>query len=213
MLPTLLLCSAAAVRPPPLLQRLPPEAVELTGAFGGALLLRSAVLDARHVPTDSMTPTLEPGDFLLLDKVTLRMRAPERGDVVVFRPPPALASRLEGEQFASLGDLSGVSFVKRVVAVAGDTVAVRRGRLVLNGREQREAYVRERIGYRMRRVTVPPGHVFVMGDNRNNSCDSHVWGCLGEGWLLGVARCTYWPPRRACRSAAYARGGAAVKSK
>ncbi len=178
--------------------RLPPEALELTGSLATALAVKAVALDARYVPSESMVPTLEVGDYFLLDKLSLRFRDPKRGDVVCFRPPPQM--RLKGTGL----DGGSVCFVKRVVGVPGDRVCVRHGRLHVNGVAQREPYVGSRASYSMRATTVPSGHVFVLGDNRDASYDSHVWGALATDRLLGLALCTYWPLRRACGRAAYA---------
>jgi signal peptidase I len=183
---------------PPMARRLSGGALELGISFGGALLLRDHVLDARYIPSESMTPTFEVGDLLLLDKLSLRGRPAERGDVVCFHPPPSLVALLP-----ELGR-GQLCCIKRVVAIAGDKVCVRRGRLFVNGRTPCEPYLAaERIGYRLRATRVPEGHVFVLGDNRNASYDSHVWGCLPVELLIGRPLCTYWPPRRARRRRAY----------
>lgn len=187
----LLVAGGAAEARVKFVQQLAGGASEAGAALGGAFLLQRFVLDARYIPSESMLPTYAVGDLLMLDKVCLRLRAPERGDVVCFRPPPAL---VEAMPTLVRGD---VCCIKRVVAVAGDEVSVRRGRLHVNGRTQDEPYVAERrIRYRMARQRVPPGHVFVLGDNRNWSYDSHCWGSLPQNLLLGVPLCTYWPPRR-----------------
>ena len=164
---------------------------EVAASLGGALLLKAYVLDARYIPTESMVPTFKVGDLLLLDKVSYRLRPPVRGDVVCFLPPPALLKLVP-----QLGG-SNLCCIKRVVAVAGDEVRVRRGRLVVNGRVQAEPYVAQsHMADRMAPVRVPSGHYFVMGDNRELSLDSRIWGCVPQELLLGVPLCTYWPPKR-----------------
>ena len=174
--------------------------IELGSIFGGAFALREYVADARHIPSTSMCPTLKVGDLLILDKVSIRLRRPERGDVVCFRPPPALVKLLPDVSTGS----TGVCAIKRIVALPGDKVSVLRGRLFVNGQAVEEPYLAEpRMGYRMRRLAVPAGHVFVLGDNRNDSYDSHVWGCLPSDLLLGRPLCTYWPPSRWCGRRAY----------
>ena len=172
--------------------------VDVGVSLGGALLLREHVLDARYIPSESMAPTFEVGDLLLLDKVSLRRRPPARGDVVCFIPPAAMIKRLP-----ELAKIRNVCMIKRVVALAGDDVCVRHGRLTVNGRVQHEPYVARRSSYAMSSRRVPKGHVFVLGDNRDESCDSHVWGPLEQKLLIGIPLCTYWPPRRIRRRRAY----------
>ena len=180
-------------------QRATGAAVELGTTIGGAVLLRETVMDARWIPTESMLPTFEVGDLLLLDKVSLRLRPPARGDVVCFQPPPALR-KLVPDLNRGRRD---VCCIKRVVAVEGDEVRVSGGRLLVNGAAPAEPYVASRIKYSMRSRRVPAGHVFVLGDNRNDSYDSHVWGALPVELLIGLPLATYWPPKRVRRRRAY----------
>ena len=194
----LIIQSALAANLPPmppqvrtLLRRCTGAALELGTSLSGAFLLREFVMDARYIPSESMVPTFLVGDLLLLDKLTLRTRSPSRGDVVCFTPPAALI-----ELLPELGSISNVCMIKRVVAVSGDEVRVRNGRLCINGRTQPEPYVRERMRYNLGSLRVPDGHVFVLGDNRNESCDSHVWGSLEKSLVIGIPLCTYWPPKR-----------------
>ena len=169
------------------------EATELAVSVAGAIGLRTFVLDSRYVPSASMEPTLLVGDMLLLEKVSFRFSRPARGEVVCFRPPPALAE----------GTPQGACYIKRVVAVGGDVVRVRDGELLVNGRSPPESRVPVRVGYRLAPTRVPEGHVFVLGDNRNHSYDSHVWGALKCDLLIGRPLCRYWPPRRARGRAAF----------
>ena len=86
--------------------------------------------------------------------------------------------------------------IKRVVAVAGDTVEVRERRLFVNGQPMTEPYTNEPPAYTLEKLTVPPDSVFVLGDNRNQSFDSHYWGFLPVKNIIGHATFTYWPPNR-----------------
>ena len=174
---------------------------EIAVTLGASWLLREHVLDARYIPSESMVPTFVIGDLLLLDKVSLRMRPPERGEVVCFTPPASLIA-----QQPSLGR-SDLCMIKRVVAVAGDVVRVRRGRLIVNGRRVSEPYVASRMDYRMGRRIIPAGHVFVLGDNRNESYDSHVWGALDQSHLIGRPFVRYWPPKRLAAAGRFQFGG------
>ena len=164
---------------------------ELGVSLGGALLLREFVLDARYIPSESMLPTFEVGDLLLLDKVSHRVRPLARGDVICFLPPPALKRMIP-----ALNNGGNQCCIKRVVALAGDEVSVRKGTLFVNGAAQAEPYVAAPPSYRMRRTVVPDGHLFVLGDNRELSIDSHCWGALPRSLVLGVPLCRYWPLRR-----------------
>jgi signal peptidase I len=150
--------------------------------------LRVAVVEAYYVPTGSMRPTLLEGDPILGSKFHYWLWEPEVGDVVVFKSPDRV--RELG------GDPSASRLVKRVVAVAGDRVEVRDGRLLVNDEPVDEPYLQERPSYRMAALVVPPDHVFVLGDNRNNSLDGHVWGSLEKDALLARAWVRYWPPQR-----------------
>ena len=165
---------------------MPADAIETTIALLGGLGLRAFVLDSRYVPSESMVPTLEVGDLLILEKVSFRTHPPAAGGVVCFRAPPALER----------GTPSGACYIKRVVAVAGDVVRVRDGRLEVNGSPSAEPYIKEPIRYRLRSTRVPEGHVYVLGYNRNNSYDSHEWGCLDRKLLIGRPICLFWPLHR-----------------
>ena len=183
--------------------------------------VRTIALDARHIPTASMRPTFLEGDLLLVDKLSVKLRPPRRGEVVLFRAPPKVARALKLKQTWG----SDACFIKRVVATAGDEVRVSNGRLLVRraaaggrGRDGGDAggssdrrmrpvaepYVAERMRYQLRRTVVPDGHLFVLGDNRNDSYDSHAWGALPAELVIGRPMCTYWPPRRVRGAGAYA---------
>ena len=183
--------------------------------------VRTFALDARHIPTASMRPTFLEGDLLLVDKLSVKLRPPRRGEVVLFRAPPKVARALKLKQTWG----SDACFIKRVVATAGDEVRVSNGRLLVRraaagrggdggdagGGDRRmrplaEPYVAERMRYQLRRTVVPDGHLFVLGDNRNDSYDSHAWGALPAELVIGRPMCTYWPPRRVRGAGAYAAG-------
>ncbi len=151
--------------------------------------MKIAVVEAYHVPTGSMRPTILEGDRILGTKFHYWIWDARAGDVVVFRSPERVQA-LSGPQ-AAAGRL-----VKRVVAVAGDVVEVKDGTLFVNGTAQREPYLQAPPDYRMPPFPIPEGHVFVLGDNRNNSLDGHVWGSLEEEALLARAWVRYWPPWR-----------------
>ncbi len=149
-----------------------------------ALAVRIFIAEPRYIPSNSMDPTLYIGDRLLVEKVSYRWQSPQRGDVVVFAPPP---------QLTRLGYESGQAFIKRVIGEPGQTVQVRQGQVVVDGVPLQEPYILEPPAYTMNPVVVPEGQVFVMGDNRNDSNDSHVWGGLPQGNIIGRARWRFWP--------------------
>ncbi|PSN14923.1 signal peptidase I [filamentous cyanobacterium CCT1] len=156
------------------------ETVETLGlsvllAFG----LRTFVAEARYIPSESMLPTLEVNDRLIIDKVSYDFGDPQRGDIVVFRPPDSLGQK--------------DAFIKRLVALPGDAVEVKDGQLFINGEPQQEPYIAAKPDYQYGPVTVPPDAYLVLGDNRNKSFDSHYWGFLPKDHVIGRAVFRFWP--------------------
>lgn len=149
-----------------------------------ALVVRVAIAEPRYIPSNSMDPTLHIGDRLLVDKLSYRWQPPHRGDIVVFNPPA---------QLVKLGYTRDQAFIKRIIGEPGDQIQVQGGQMILNGQPLPEAYIAEAPQYEMPAVTIPSGYVFVLGDNRNDSNDSHVWGPLPQQNLIGKARLRFWP--------------------
>ncbi len=148
-------------------------------------VIQAFVRNFRVVGT-SMVGNLQDGQYLIVDKVsyndfvmnTIGWGGPDRGDVVVFEPP----NRPEDD------------YVKRVVALPGETVEIIRGQVFINGELFDETYEPVPGSYSTPLQTVPEGQVFVLGDNRNNSNDSHTWGPLPIENIVGRAWLSYWPP-------------------
>ena len=153
-----------------------------------ALVLRWAVLEPRWIPSGSMLPALQLQDRVLVEKLRARLHRPiPIGTVVVFHPPAALIAA---------GYDPKAALIKRVVAQAGDEVEVRDGVLWRNGSKAAIDWSAEPMDYQLEPLTVPPDHLLVLGDNRNASLDSHLWGPLPQEALIGTAVLRYWPLNR-----------------
>ncbi len=137
-----------------------------------AIIIRTFIAEPRLIPSLSMFPTLDIGDQLAVDKVSKYYRTFKRGDVVVFRPTP------EYVKCSDRPNAAGETLIKRIVAVEGDSIEIKNGYLYINEQVQFEEYVLEAPEYHLDKRTVPPGCVFVLGDNRNHSLDGHVWVSL-----------------------------------
>lgn len=149
-----------------------------------AAVIRWGIAEPRYIPSGSMLPTLNLGDRLVVEKISHFWRDWHRGDIVVFAPPPALVSQ---------GYNTDNVLIKRIIALPGETVEVRAGQVWVNGFPLSEPYVAESPRYTWGPAVVPAGSVFVLGDNRNASNDSHVWGFLDERLIIGRAWVRFWP--------------------
>jgi signal peptidase I len=151
----------------------------VAAAFVLALLVQQFVVKPFAIPSPSMEPTLMEGDRVLVNRLVYHFHPPHAGDVIVFHPP---------------GRPGSDPFIKRVVAVAGDTIAVHDGALYVNGQRQSEQYLMEQdiIGT-FPETVVPSSMVWAMGDNRNNSGDSRSFGPVSLSSIMGEAFAIYWP--------------------
>jgi len=147
-----------------------------------ALFIRTFVAEARFIPSGSMEPTLMIDDRLIVEKLTFDFTKPTRGQIIVFMPPPSAHS--------------DQAFIKRLIGMPGDTIEIANGQVIINGVPQNEPYIAAPPDYYMAKRTVPPGNYFMMGDNRNNSADSHVWGFLPRENIIGHAVFRFWPLNR-----------------
>ncbi|MGF1587927.1 MAG: signal peptidase I [Pleurocapsa sp.] len=150
-----------------------------------AIGIRACVAEARFIPSESMLPTLEIDDRLIIEKISYRFRQPERGDVVVFSPTETLREQDYKE-----------AFIKRVIGIPGDIVEVKNGSVYINDQKLTEQYILNPPNYEYGPIKVPEGEYLVLGDNRNNSYDSHYWGFVPLENLIGRAAVRFWPPDR-----------------
>jgi signal peptidase I len=174
-------------------------AVTIVGAVAIVLAIKAWVVNPYRIPSSSMEPTLHcavPGDGcearfsdrVLANRLVYHFRQPKRGDVIVFKTPPRAA--------AECG--AGGTFVKRLIALPGETWRMDAGIVFINGKSLDEPYIK-----RSRRGTdtqparkVGPGRYVFLGDNRTHSCDSREWGSVPRRNIIGKVFAVYWPPNR-----------------
>jgi signal peptidase I len=172
--------------------------VTILAAVLVVLAIKSWVVNPYRIPSSSMEPTLHcarPGagclasrsDRVLACRFCYHLHPPHRGDVVVFNTPPSAKDHC-GE---------GGVFVKRLIGLPGEKITYDGGRLRANGKLIPEPYVPlSEVGGEVGTWIVPPGEYFMMGDNRNQSCDSRTWGPVPRKNLIGPVLATYWPLNR-----------------
>jgi len=178
-----------------------------TLAMAGLIVfgVRTFIAEPRYIPSSSMEPTLQINDRLIIEKVSYKFRKPARGEIIVFNPP----------NNSVVPDASKV-YIKRLIGLPGDRIAIRDSKVFINGQPLTEPYIKdgpnytlptndpteclscfqppklEKVGKNLNFV-VPAGNYWMMGDNRNNSLDSHAWGFLPEENIVGRAYVRYWP--------------------
>jgi signal peptidase I len=137
------------------------------------------------IPSESMQPTLEVNDRVFVqESVSYK---PQRGEIVVFQP---------SETIKAIDPQPGDFYIKRVIATPGEKVAISQGIVYINEQPLQEDYIAELPNYDLAGVIVPPNCYFMLGDNRNNSFDSHIWGFLPQEDIFGRAYKVYWPSER-----------------
>ena len=144
----------------------------------GIYFIMHASVQSFIVVGSSMMPSYEDGQRLLVNKVFYRVGQPEMGDVIVFQPPTGRR----------------VDFIKRIIACPGDTVEIKEGRVYVNNVAISEPYISSYPSYTMDKKTVPEGEYFVLGDNRNNSNDSHNGWTVTRDSIVGKVWISIWPP-------------------
>ncbi|WP_375494927.1 signal peptidase I [uncultured Nostoc sp.] len=150
-----------------------------------ALGIRTFVAEARYIPSGSMEPTLQINDKLIIDKISYDFSSPKRGDIIVFNP----TKKLTLENFHD-------AFIKRVIGLSGEKVAVKNGKVYINNVPLQENYLEAKPDYQWGPVVVPADSYLVLGDNRNNSYDSHYWGFVPRNKIVGRAILRFWPLNR-----------------
>lgn len=177
-------------------------------ALGLALGIQAFLVKPYRIPSESMVPTLTIGQRVLVNRIGNRFSDPEIGEIMVFHPPVGASTqtcgaprRIEGQACdQETPKKDSVNFIKRVVAGPGDTLAIDNGHVIRNGKRAKEPFINpcqptDECNFR-KPITIPPGHYFMMGDNRGQSDDSRFWGPIPKSWIIGGAFATYWPPKR-----------------
>jgi signal peptidase I len=175
-------------------------------ALGLAFGIQAFLVKPYRIPSGSMEPTLKIGQRVLVNRLGTHFGNPSIGDIVVFHPPKnydaGCANAREGhENGAPCGvaqtTRSGENFIKRVVAGPGDTVKIIGGHAIVNGKQEKDGYIRPCDSGQdcdfPKTIKVPKNDYFMMGDNRGESDDSRFWGPVPKKWIIGGAFATYWP--------------------
>ena len=179
-------------------------------AISLALAVQAFAVKPYQIPSESMKPTLEVGQRVLVNRFSHQLGGdPEIGDIVVFHPPRgALSGRecgiepAQGQACAQpVTEMADTNFIKRVVAGPGDRLRIEGGIPIVNGEPLEGNWeIRPCRGLGgcdfETEITIPPEHYFMMGDNRGASKDSRFWGPVPRDWIIGQAFATYWPPKR-----------------
>jgi signal peptidase I len=172
--------------------------VTIAGAVAIVFAIKQWVVNPYRIPSSSMEPTLHCAggqgcearlsDRVLANRFIYRFRSPHRGEIVVFKTPPAAKQRCG----------AGGTFVKRLIGLPGETWSERNGYVYINGKKLNEPYIKpdRRDTETHSPQVISKGQYFMMGDNRAESCDSRVWGTVPRKNLIGEVFATYWPPNR-----------------
>ena len=182
-------------------------------AVGLAFGIQAWVVKPYRIPSGSMEPTLAVGQRVLVNRIGTHFSKPHVGEIAVFHPPEGAEQEAcgEGTRITPGGAAcalpvskeASVNFIKRIVAGPGDQIYISEGHVFrkAGGKgpfvREKDSYIRacgssQECNFPMA-ITIPPGHWFMMGDNRGESDDSRFWGPVPTGWIIGGAFATYWP--------------------
>jgi signal peptidase I len=174
----------------------------IVGALIVAVIVKSFLVQVFWIPSGSMEETLQIGDRVIVNKLAYRLGDPSRGDVVVFEPETfeqeSVPRKVARNLLESIGLRTPESdLIKRVIGLPGDTVEIRDNHVVVNGTPIDEPYLRpDLVMPDQGPWVVPEGFYFVMGDNRDHSNDSRVFGAIARDRIVGRAFAVVWPPSR-----------------
>jgi signal peptidase I len=175
--------------------------VTIAGAIAIVLAIKAYIVNPYRIPSSSMEPTLHCArgagnsgclarfsDRVLANRLIYRFRDPRRGEIIVFKVPAVAKVRCG----------AGGVFVKRIIGLPGELWEEKQGYVYINGKKLNEPYIKpdRRDFNNNHAVKIDPGNYFMMGDNRQSSCDSRVWGTVPRANIIGEVFAIYWPPNR-----------------
>jgi signal peptidase I len=181
-------------------------------ALALALAIQAFIVKPYRIPSGSMLPTIHLGQRVLVDRLGDDFSTPHVGEIIVFHPPKnynlGCLNSNEGQTGGAgqrpcgvaRAEESSETFIKRVVGLPGDRIAIVRGHVIRNGVRESDSYIApcggdDSCDFPVS-ITVPRGDYYMMGDNRGESDDSRFWGPVPRSWIIGGAFFTYWPPDR-----------------
>jgi len=162
-------------------------------AVGIFLIVYLLILRPHKIKGESMHPNFPDGEYLLTEKISYYLHDPQRGDVIVFKPP-----------------ISEDEFIKRIIGLPGETISIKNGYIYIDGKELKEDYISPSVltfsGSFLtegKEYKIPEGLYFAIGDNRPHSSDSRMWGPIDKKSMAGKAWVVYWPPKNAGKVPSY----------
>ncbi len=159
--------------------------------------IKLILFQSYSIPSSSMEPTLLKGDKIIATKLIYKIIPPKKNDIVIFKLSKNLKENNKKNTFflVAKGSKKPI-YIKRVIAVENDILEIKNGKVFINNKPITENYIKERPYYEYPKTKVPSGKLFVLGDNRNNSKDSHLWGCINKKDIIGKALFVFSPMSR-----------------